>query len=237
MGNNYDGYGALLAFLLILLPILFIFAIIGYVIGSFLLMRIFDKAGVQGKWRAWVPVYNLMVLAKLGDLSPWIMLGAVVVPGLLSQIPVIGWILSLAGIAVGVLVGWRVGLKLGKDWPYLLLWLIPGVGTLIWLAILAFSSSPWNRNVPPAPWANSFLKDTTRWEGIPEQAGAPLATTGAAYGGGYSSSPAGYQSAPGAATPPPAAPPAATQPPAATPPSAAEPPAAAPPADPQAPRP
>ena len=33
-------------------------------------MRIFEKAGVQGKWRAWVPVYNTLMLAKLGDLNP-----------------------------------------------------------------------------------------------------------------------------------------------------------------------
>ncbi len=77
----------MLAFWLLFLPVFLLFAIAGYVIGSFFLMRVFEKAGVQGKWRAWVPVYNLMVLAKLGDLSPWIMLGAIVASSLLSQMP------------------------------------------------------------------------------------------------------------------------------------------------------
>ncbi|WP_045274144.1 hypothetical protein, partial [Microbacterium terrae] len=165
---DYDyGYGAMVAFWLILAPILLILAIAGYVIGAFFLMKVFEKAGVQGKWRAWVPVYNSLVAAKLGDLSPWVMLGAIVASALLGQIPGIGWIFSLVGLAAWVLSGWRIGLKLGKDWPLLLLWLIPGVGTLIWVGILAFDKAPWNPNIAPAPWANSFLKDTTVWQGIP----------------------------------------------------------------------
>ncbi|WP_164478167.1 large exoprotein [Microbacterium sp. ABRD28] len=252
MDSTYDGYGAMLAFLLILLPLLLIFALAGYLISAFFLMKIFEKAGVEGKWRAWVPVYNTLVLAKLGDLSPWVMLGAVVGSAILSQIPVIGWILSLVAIAVGVIVGWRVGLKLGKDWPYLLLWLIPGVGTLIWLGILAFSSDRWNPNIPPAPWANSFLKDTTVWPGIPQQQSA-VAAPGYGYptaaSGGPAAPPAGYEPAPGYQAPPaPAAAPPATPPaPPATPPAAAPPanptpppaapPANEPPAGPDAPRP
>ena len=133
-----------------LLPFLFIFAIAGYVIGSFFLMRIFEKAGVQGKWRAWVPVYNFMVFAKLGDLSPWVMLGAIVrcrscSAGCRSS----AGSSSLAALAACVIAAWRVGLKLRQGWPYLLLWLIPGLGALIWLGILAFDKSPWNPNIAP----------------------------------------------------------------------------------------
>lgn len=91
--NDGGGAGMLLAWLL-LAPFLFLIAIAGYVIGSWFLMKVFDKAGVQGRWRAWVPVYNSMVAAKLGDLSPWVMLGAMLVAGFLGQIPVIGWILA-----------------------------------------------------------------------------------------------------------------------------------------------
>src|SRR6187200_26343 len=86
MDNDLTGYGAMVALWLLLLPIIFIFGIAFYVIGSFFLMRVFEKAGVQGKWRAWVPVYQSMVLAKLGDLSPWVMLGAILVSALLGQI-------------------------------------------------------------------------------------------------------------------------------------------------------
>jgi hypothetical protein len=244
--NDYDGYGAMIAFWLILAPILLLFALVGYIVGSFFLMKVFEKAGVQGKWRAWVPVYNALVLAKLGDLSPWVMLGAIAVSALLGSIPGIGFIFSAVGLVAGVLASWRVGLKLGKDWPYLLLWLIPGVGTLIWLGILAFGKEGWNPNIPPAPWANSFLKDTTVWQGIPVQPGASV-TAAPPVAGGYTPAagyqppppPAGYAPPPGYTPPPasPAAPPAS--PPAAAPepvapPEAPEPPAA-PPAAPEPP--
>ncbi|NYE20876.1 large exoprotein [Microbacterium immunditiarum] len=255
MDYNDNGWG-MIAFWLAVAPILFLLAIAAYVVGSFFLMKVFDKAGVQGRWRAWVPVYNSMVAAKLGDLSPWVMLGAILVSALLGSIPAIGWIFSLVGIAAWILSGWRIGLKLNKDWPYLLLWLIPGVGTLIWLGILAFDKTPWNPNIAPAPWRNSFLKDTTVWQGVPVQPGAPVAGPAAGYAApgaagaypppGYQqppAPPAGYQPpAPGAGTPvpPPAAPPAppasaptaqppATEPPAAAPPAATEPPSTEPP--------
>ena len=70
MDYNDGGAGALLAWLIIA-PFLFLIAIAGYVIGSWFLMKIFDKAGVQGRWRAWVPVYNTLIFVKLGDLNPW----------------------------------------------------------------------------------------------------------------------------------------------------------------------
>lgn len=173
MGDSYSysDTGAVLAILLILLPILLLFALAGYLISSFFLMRIFDKAGVQGRWRAWVPFYNLLVLAKLGDVSPWVVLGGLVASALLGQIPVIGWIIGLVPVALAIMYSWRVGLKLGKEWYWLLLFLIPGVGPLIWLGILAFDSSRWNTAIAPSPWANSFLADTTVWSGVPTQPG------------------------------------------------------------------
>lgn len=243
MSPGYSD-GAYVAAALILGLIGLVVAAAFYVVSSWFLMKIFDKAGVQGKWRAWVPVYNVLVFAKLGDLSPWVMLGALLVSGLLGQIPLIGWILSLVSIAALVMAGFRVGRKLQKDWPYLLLWLIPGIGTLIWYGILAFDGSRWNPAIGPAPWANSFLKDTTVWNGIPVQPAAPVGPGApGAYPqqapGAYPPPPAGYQPpspqgyqppAPQGYAPPPAA---ATPPPAAAPP--VTPPAAAPAEPPAAP--
>lgn len=201
---NDGGAGWLVALLFILLPLVLILAVAGYVLSSLFLMRIFEKAGVQGKWRAWVPVYNYLVFAKLGDTSPWVVLGALVAYAVLSQVPVLGFVLWLAYVAAIVLPSWRVGLKLGREWYWLLLWLIPGVGLLIWLGILAYDKSTWNPTVPAAPWAgNAFFSDRTTWSGIPAQATSP---------------------APGYAAPP--APPTGYAPPAAQPPASPEPPAA-----------
>src|SRR5689334_3947681 len=118
MSDSYyydDGSGAaaLAAVLLVLIPILFILAVAAYVISSFLYMKIFEKAGVQGKWRAWVPVYNGLIAAKLGDVSPWVVLIVAVASSVLSNIPVIGPIFSLAILAVAVMYSYRIGLKLG----------------------------------------------------------------------------------------------------------------------------
>ncbi len=225
--DDYSGgsAAAAAAALIALAFFIFIFAVIGYVISAFFLMKIFDKAGVQGKWRAWVPIYNFMVFAKLGDVSPWVMLGAILASGLLSQIPVLGWIIALLPIVVGALAAWRVGLKLQKETPWVILYVLLGI---VWLGILAFDKSRWNPSVAPAPWAaNGFLADRTVWQGVPVQA------TGAA--------PAGYQPpayqppAPPAGYQPPAPP--TYQPPAAThPPAAPEPPTTEPPAAPEPPR-
>ena len=72
----YYNDGASIGLLIFFAFFWIIFAAAGYVLTSFFLMRIFDKAGVQGKWRAWVPVYNGMIFLKLGDLSPWLHLCA-----------------------------------------------------------------------------------------------------------------------------------------------------------------
>ncbi len=207
-GSSYtydDGSGlAALAFLIVLLPLLLISIFAGYIISSFFFMKIFEKAGVQGKWRAWVPVYNTLVFAKLGDVSPWAYLIVVVGASVLSNIPLIGFVFGLVAVAASVVVAWRVGLKLGKDWPLLLLWLIPGVGTLIWLGILAFGSARWNPAVAPAPWANTIAADKTVWEGVPVQPGQAVSGSGGSgYGGpGYGGS--GYGGPAAGSTPPPA---------------------------------
>ena len=210
------GAGAALAFIAIFVVFALIFGVIYYVISSFFLMKIFEKAGVQGKWRAWVPVYNTMVFAKLGDLNPFWLLLLWGVGIILNQIPVIGILGSLALIAAGVymaLAAYRVGLKLQKEAVWVVLYILLSI---VWLGIAAFDKSRWNPAVAPAPWANSFLRDTTVWDGVPVQtAAAP----------GYPAAPAG--AAPGAYPPP-----AASYPPPPAPPAA---PAA--PEDPNAPRP
>lgn len=228
-----DGAG--LAFFAILGFVWFIFAIGFYVLSSWFLMKIFDKAGVQGRWRAWVPVYNSMIFLKLGDLNPWLILIGIGATAVLSWIPVIGPLIGLATFVLSLLAAWRVGLKLQKEAVWVVLYFFL---SLVWLGILAFDRSRWNPAVPPAPWAgNGFLADRTVWGGIPSRApvggfgsgaapqpgypapgGYPPPAGYAAPPAGYEPPPAGYGQPPAGYTPPPAAsapePPAAPQPPA-----------------------
>lgn len=162
-----DGSGAAaLAFFLVLLPLLFLVAIAGYVIGSLFLMKIFEKAGVQGKWRAWVPVYNTLIFVKLGDLNPWWLLVLWLGGAVLSWIPVIGQLILLAAFLYTLMAAWRVGLKLQKEAVWLILYFFLSI---VWLGILAFDKSRWNTAIPAAPWAGNFLADKTVWSGIPPQ--------------------------------------------------------------------
>lgn len=152
------GYLAFMAFVLV-------FSIVMYVVSAFYMSKVFDKAGVDGQWRAWVPGYNLMVFLKLGDMSPWLVLycfGGLI---LLSWIG-IGFLFSIALFAVSALAAYRIGQKLGAEPAMVALWIIP----VAWLAVMAQKGSVWNSQIEAAPWAGSgFLGDRTRWEGVPMQ--------------------------------------------------------------------
>ncbi|WP_193752178.1 DUF5684 domain-containing protein [Microbacterium oxydans] len=254
--NDYYGYdglsgGAVVALILVytILPLAI------YALYSWFYMKIFEKAGVQGKWRAWVPVYSTMIFYKLGDLSPWLVLylmGAGIVGAI---IPFLGWflILPLVGIAgrvIDLIAAWRVGLKLQKDavWVVLYFFLPP-----VWLGINAFDKSRWNPAIQPASWAaNGLLGDRTVWDGIPAQASAAAPNAGYGSPQGYAQpGPQGYAppaqpgyappAQPGYAPPaqpgyaPPAAPATGAPVPPATPPAAPSAPPAAPSAPPAAP--
>lgn len=183
-----DGSGAAaFAFLLILLPVLFLIAIAAYVIGAIFYMKIFEKAGVQGKWRAWVPVYNTLIFVKLGDLNPWWLLILWVAGGVLNWVPVLGQLILLAAFLYTLAAAWRVGLKLQKEAVWLILYFFLAI---VWLGILAFDKSRWNTAIPAAPWADNFLADKTVWSGIPVQTPA----------GGFPPNPA---TQPGSYPPPP----------------------------------
>lgn len=172
-----DSYTGLMAAYFAALIGSIIVGVLVYVITAFFMSKVFAKAGVQGTWRAWVPVYNFMVFFKLGDLSPWLVLycfgGAI----LLTWIG-IGFLFSLALFVGGGVAAWRIGMKVGKEPAFVALWLIAPA----WLAVVGFSKEPWNTAVAPAPWAgNAFLGDRTVWEGVPAQSAAgPVLPGGAA---------------------------------------------------------
>jgi hypothetical protein len=222
--DYYPDGGAALAAAAIFGFVFFLLAVGFYVLSAFFLMKIFDKAGVKGRWRAWVPVYNFMIFAKLGDLNPWLVLIAAAAAAVLGWFPVIGQIILLLPLLVTLAAAWRVGLKLQKEAPWLILYFFLSI---VWLGINAFDQSRWNLNIPAAPWAgNGFLSDTTTWDGVPSQApagGYPANPVTTPYGGAPAdhsgvAQPAPYGAAPAAAP--------STQPPAAAPPTSPVPPAA-----------
>ena len=86
-----------------------IFALIAYVFFSFCLYKIFQKAGVENAWAAFVPIYNCIVLADVVKKPLWF--------GILMCVPYVNIIFLIWGYnrlskTFGQGVGFTVGLLL-----------------------------------------------------------------------------------------------------------------------------
>lgn len=187
----YDPYGYAAGALVASIVVGLLIAVAIYVVTALFLRKIFEKAGVANPNVAWIPVYNFLIFAKLGDINPLIYLAAVAI----NIIPFLNYIAWIIPAALFIAIAYRVNLKLQKDpVPFTI---FAALLSIIWLGVLAFGKGVWNTASapaagltppPPPPWASqSWLMDTTTWGGVPFQ---------------------GYAATPPTA-PPPAAPPAA----------------------------
>ncbi|HEY5695503.1 MAG TPA: DUF5684 domain-containing protein [Candidatus Saccharimonadales bacterium] len=99
-----------------------IFVAISYVVYSFILWRIFNKAGVA-QWKAWVPIYNTWIMYELGDQQGfW---------AILMFIPVV----NIVAAVFMYIAMYNIGLKLGKEGVFVLLAIFLPIVWLIWLAV------------------------------------------------------------------------------------------------------
>jgi magnesium-transporting ATPase (P-type) len=122
------------AIVLFSLGFAFIVIAIAYVITSFLLMRIFKKAGVES-WKAWVPVYNNWVMLELGGQQGfW---------AVLAFIPIV----NIASVVFMLIAQYHIGLRLGKEGVFVL-WAI--FIPIVWFIWLAFDDSKWDGKKHPA---------------------------------------------------------------------------------------
>ena len=123
---NTDPVAAAVAVMIVFF-IVFIFWAAAYAISSFLLGRVFKKAGIP-QWAAWVPVYNVWKLLELGGQQGfW---------AVISLIPFVG-LISLVFIYIAM---HHIGKKLGKeDWFILLAIFLP----VVWMIWLGFDDSKW----------------------------------------------------------------------------------------------
>lgn len=119
------------ATIMIALVFYIIVALATYVISSFLLGRIFKKAGAE-QWIAWVPVYNYWKMLEIGGQKGfW---------AILMFVP----IANIAALVFIVMAALEIGKKLGKSSAFVLLYIF---ATVVWLAWLAFDSSTWQGGV------------------------------------------------------------------------------------------
>jgi len=183
------AFGAMFAALAVVLIVPFIIA---YVLFSVFYMKLFEKAGVNDKWRAWIPVYREMIFFKIGDMNPWLVL-IFGVGGVVLSIIYIGSLLLAAFTVFWAMAIIRISFKAKNEaaWAALALGL-PGLGSIIWLGIMAFTKDPWQPQIPQAKWAHTFLGDKTDWAGVPF-GGVPAPAYGGNQPYGYGSNdPYGY---------------------------------------------
>lgn len=110
------------AVLLVLLLFLLAFAVFNIVC----LWRIYQKAGQKG-WAALVPIYNIIVLCRIGGKPDWW---------------TILFFVPIANIVVSILLIMEVSRRFGKDpVAYVLLYIFLSP---VWAAILAFGSAQYN---------------------------------------------------------------------------------------------
>jgi uncharacterized membrane protein len=96
------------------------------------LWKVFEKAGVEG-WKALIPVYNGWVLAEIAGKPGWWAL-----VGVGAVIPVIGFLASIAGVVLFVIISIELAKSFGKNPSFA--WLLVLL-SVVGMAILAFGDA------------------------------------------------------------------------------------------------
>jgi len=116
-----------LAFAIVLLVV--------YIITAIFMMKLFAKANVPA-WKAWVPFVNFWKFLELGGYH-----GATSLLFVASIIPFVGFITLPIGYVLMCMAAYQIGLKLGKDGAWVVLYIF---FSIIWLGILGLNKSMWN---------------------------------------------------------------------------------------------
>jgi hypothetical protein len=133
-------------------------AVVAYIIVSYLLSRIFRKAGVAG-WKAWVPVYSTWITLELGGQRGWLsllLLSPIIIDVLPStpgaevavlMLAILTFLASLTATVFLYMAMYKIGLHFGKE-DYFVLWAI--FLPIVWYAWLAFDQSTWKESAVTA---------------------------------------------------------------------------------------
>lgn len=135
------GFWAAFAGMMIFVSLISIAIAVVSIIGMW---KMFTKAGEEG-WKSIIPVYNAITLCKIVGVNPWWIL-IVFVSGLLSIIPILGYLVYLAVIIYfSVLLSVSTANSFGKDTGFAvgLFFLSP-----IFYCILGFGSAKYEGAKP-----------------------------------------------------------------------------------------
>jgi len=111
----------------------FIAMALAYVITSFVLSKIFKKAGIKSS-AAWIPIYNTWKLIEMGDQQGfW---------AILMFVPVA----NIAAMIFYYIALYQIGKKFGKEDWFIILAILAAP---VWFLILAFGKDQWNGGTAP----------------------------------------------------------------------------------------
>lgn len=112
----------LIAGILLIMLVSFVFCLGYYIFHSIMLGKIFKKADIE-PWRAWVPFYNFWIMFELGNQPGWL--------AILLAIPGVN---VFAGVFLYIAM-FYIGKKLGKEDAFVLIAIFASPVWLIWLAV------------------------------------------------------------------------------------------------------
>jgi len=124
--------GAFLAFGLIMILV----GLAIYIYTAIALMIIANKTKTKNGWLAFIPVANLYLMTQIGKL-PWWWLLVIVGLWIVSMIPIIGIIASIAMLVVMAYLWWKVAEAVNKPGWWGILMVIPIVN-LVMVGIMAW---------------------------------------------------------------------------------------------------
>lgn len=168
-GNYYDySYESELGALgiAIFLIGLGIFTLITYLITSISLFILLKRANHLRPWSAFIPIWNTITFLEFGGVNKaWLWTLVIFAGSSLSSIPIIGWLVSLASLAISVIVtvyaaiGIQAGFGRGNTFGVVAAVLFYPIW-LIWLAVVG---KDWNlsrmRSATPFFWNDAVGKD------------------------------------------------------------------------------
>lgn len=122
--------GGIIAFLMAFLVIFLVIMIIIYVFMGLALMAVAKRTNTENAWLAWVPIGNIVLMAKIAKMHWWpvlLLIGAL--------IPYIGILFSLAFMVFSIIWQWKICEARNKPGWWALLLVIPLVN-IVWMFVM-----------------------------------------------------------------------------------------------------
>lgn len=102
-----------------------LFVLFTYLFSSYCFYKIYQKLGAENAWFAWVPILNIWISYKVGDQSPWWVIGIF--------IPIVNFVALFFLLFAHI----KIVQKLGKN-PWVILLLIVPLVNFVVMYNLAF---------------------------------------------------------------------------------------------------